>query len=70
MFDAMGDVFENAGTPPRRQGFRFGKCVLGGAERFIGIAAGGLADGGNDVVIVGSVHLGSGFTVAEIARND
>ncbi len=70
MFDSMGDVLEHAGTPPCREGFRFGKCMFGGAERFVGIAAGGLADGGNDVVIVGAVHLGSGFAVAEIARND
>ena len=70
MFDSVGDVLEHAGAAPCREGFRFGKCMFGGAERFVGIAAGGLADGGDDVVIVGAVHLGGGFAVAEIARND
>ncbi len=70
VLDAMSDVLENGRAAPCGQSLRLGKSILGGTERLVGIAAGGLADGGDDVVVIGAAHLGGGFAVAEIARDD
>jgi hypothetical protein len=69
-FNTMRDVLKNGGAAPCGEDFRLGKGIFGSAQGLVSITAGGLTDGGDDVVVIRAAHFGGGFAVAMIARND